>query len=1850
MLFMTQFVIAQEIEGPLTVCDGDCEEYTYYSDQLGTYIWSVLGGVMENNRGNKVTICWEEAQIGEISIINTSVSTSAPEITIQVEVSSKPDTDVVFPLIPLCQAKDSMQIEPNGEFPEPDCKLVCPGSLATYSVGSIDDVFSTWQVEGGSLIDKDSVNTAQVKWDDEGLGSLLVVSQNQAGCIDSNYYCIEIMDKPQVDISVINSSADLNGLCLGQEIQLSATSDIAVSYEWQTSDGQTALTSSPTFGFDQEGQYDIKLITTTECNCTDTTSLQVKVLAPVSPIIDCVGATCVGEEKTYYAADICGNYTWEISGEGTIIDGGTSGDDFVTVIWNDGPLGSVTLTTGNCVDNNICTAPIEVVIPILGTSLDINGLDSPCTNNSTTYSVPFFPGATYNWTVTGNGFISNGYGTNEISVSWNQEPWADPNSQIDVTVSHCILECGSSGSKAVIVKHPFHISANQTACLGSTKTIYAVTGFDQIPVDWTMETPDGTQSSVGNNVDNIRLALDQGPGIYKFKATENSGIYCNSEAATYIKVVTGPAAPDNIEGAVEICKGEAYPYTFPDGYSGYSYTWRVKDGTSNSRLYGEEVLVTWSSDGPYSLTLTAKDLETGCESDEVSLSVISAAGGTLMGNTLSCLDDKSVYSITDVLPGKVEWDISPTDAGSIGLLDDGNVEIHWHLSGTHTINAFYCGQNYALSVEVLAPPSFTIDAPASVCVGDKATVTFSGPAGATYKVFDEKERFLSGDNPALVPGGHLGVEITDANGCNHRESFYIEPYEQPEVHMSSRDWGALCTPGATATIETVVTNNGLSYQWFKNGVAIGSDSPKLEADEAAEYEVIVTDVRGCTNSDKIYLECREGGGICDCRSDGGTRFSATQGSYCNEFQFTNTSFDFIAGTLSYNFDDPDSGSDNTTTDENPTHIFSKAGHYNVRLSGSVPSTNVPGETCLASYTATVTVEAVADFDQTTACAGEVISFEELSNFLEGNSIAAYAWDFGDPTSGVDNTSDLEEPDHVFALPGIYLVSLTITTDSGCMSTITKAIDVKGLPTLDFKLPDSQCSEIGLTFQVTTPAIFDLVWDFGDPASGAANTSGNQSPIHEFSAPGNYTVTLSGKNIFGCDESVTKSIDIADQSLAGNISADKPMPMCEGETTILAAPTGGIGYLWSNGETTDQISVTEPGIYTVTVTSADVCDFTPDPFVVSTIQPIDPIIRAYVGDEFRGRRDKLDICLREYFTLSIGYFNNATISWSVGGSTSWRLEYSDLRSLTPGKYEITVDVTDNDTGCTITSAPFELTINELPAAPSISSDLSDMCEGPEFTFSVDTPDPNLRYFWSNGQEGTSIKATKPGSYNVTAVNQHGCTSSSNYLRIDALPDVSGFLTGCLEVCFPQELCLSNINNVASVQWLLDGTPIPAPEGTARTLEATGIGEYQAILTSFAGCTNTTDILSLTPETNQQTLTGTVFIDENGNGIQDAGEILLSDIPVRVVSGITIIQETTTDANGVYLLDPLQTSEAVIQLDTTAIGFAVSDLEFEYAFVLTECIEDLTQDFPLTKACLTTSSNLIEFTCAGESTMVMGQSYEALDKDTIYLVNKEGCDSLVYLEVMAYDVPLVNLMITNSCLDTPTGRMEISIVNGTGLTYDVDGTGSFSAELSHYDLSEGPHVVYVKDSNGCISEEAFDIGSMPALDVVFAPANITCEAQTSTLGLTIVDGGNDITYLWSDGSSATDLTVNEDGDYTVEVSDGCSTLSHTWNVDNLDNSVSSDVYVPSIFSTQKQDIDGGFKAFTNDELAISKFHMDVMDKWGMVIFSTDDPQESWNGKIKNKNAQTGVYTWMYEIEYESCNQTETSRALGSVTLLR
>ena len=214
--------------------------------------------------------------------------------------------------------------------------------------------------------------------------------------------------------------------------------------------------------------------------------------------------------------------------------------------------------------------------------------------------------------------------------------------------------------------------------------------------------------------------------------------------------------------------------------------------------------------------------------------------------------------------------------------------------------------------------------------------------------------------------------------------------------------------------------------------------------------------------------------------------------------------------------------------------------------------------------------------QDSSCNGNLLVHFFNHSSAVGTSLISWLWDFGDGT-----TSSLQNPDHIYTIPGVYQVVLTVQDGRGCYSdgSIQQTVKVYGPAAANFYAYNVCLGDSIHLINVSTPGYgsnnFSLVsWDFGD-----GSTSQLFSPNHLYNAPGNYTISLVVLGNNSCiTDTISKTITVYGKPKANftwDISCVKlPITFTNLSTTGFGISAfSSVYWNFGNGEVSNELNPT-----------------------------------------------------------------------------------------------------------------------------------------------------------------------------------------------------------------------------------------------------------------------------------------------------------------------------------------------------------------------------------------------------------------------------------------------------------------------------------------------------------------------------------------------------------------------------------------------------------------------------------------------------------------------------------------------------
>ncbi|MBK7871300.1 MAG: PKD domain-containing protein [Saprospiraceae bacterium] len=279
--------------------------------------------------------------------------------------------------------------------------------------------------------------------------------------------------------------------------------------------------------------------------------------------------------------------------------------------------------------------------------------------------------------------------------------------------------------------------------------------------------------------------------------------------------------------------------------------------------------------------------------------------------------------------------------------------------------------------------------------------------------------------------------------------------------------------------------NANSWQWlFPEGLTSFDKNPVATFTAPGTYKVQLV------ASNPIGFDTTETLILVKDRPDGAFSINSTEGSAM--ITTTNSSAD--ATNYLWRF-----GDGKTSTDANPTHIYTSDGNYTVTL---IAQNECGNDTTTQSVN--ISTAPTADFSaqMTSGCAPLTVQFQ---NNASANA-TAFEWQF---PGGVPSSSAAQNPSVNYLQPGVYKVILIVRNATGnAMITKNDFITVKGKPGAAFSFSQS---ENVVTFTNQSLNAQSYLWNFGDDS-----ISNLPNPVHTFSNPGTYAVQLIAMNECGND--------------------------------------------------------------------------------------------------------------------------------------------------------------------------------------------------------------------------------------------------------------------------------------------------------------------------------------------------------------------------------------------------------------------------------------------------------------------------------------------------------------------------------------------------------------------------------------------------------------------------------------------------------------------------------------------------------------------------------------------------------------
>ena len=653
----------------------------------------------------------------------------------------------------------------------------------------------------------------------------------------------------------------------------------------------------------------------------------------------------------------------------------------------------------------------------------------------------------------------------------------------------------------------------------------------------------------------------------------------------------------------------------------------------------------------------------------------------------------------------------------------------------------------------------------------------------------------------LEVGGACGQETTCINlqlSC-----------PAPGVGFSYASQGL--THAFTNTSESSVT----SYNWdFGDGGSATEPNPLHIYQQPGSYEVCL-EVSNICGTNQI---CQEINVVCAAPGAG---FGFQSDELLVDFSDLSTN-----NPTEWNWDFGDgTQSDNAS----PLHAYALPGTYQVCL--SVSSVCGSSEICQP-----VTVSCIAPEAAFTQQAdGYTLQFQDLST----NSPTEWTWTFGDGA-----TSDLQNPEHTFELPGTYIVCLQVSSVCGSMQTCDFVEVICLEPEASYSYSENGLSLAFEDNSANNPDQWE--WTFGD---GSASNA--QNPTHTYAQPGTFEVCLQVSSICG-ENTICQNIEVSCVAPQAGFDFTNEELVYSFSDNSANGPTS---WTWSFGDGNNSFeqnpghTYAMPGTYTVCLTVSSIC---------GTTQVCEPITVTCTAPQasFNFAADELSLDFNDTSTE-----NPEGWIWSFGDGGTSALQNPSYTYGSPGTYQVCLEASGL---CGSTEICQTITVSCSAPATAFTYEANQLA----LQFTDNSSNSPTEWVWDFGDGNTATDQNpfhqfdEPGVYEVClqASSVCGTTTTCQSITVICFAPQAEFSSGGEELTIDFTDSSSNGPN----EWIWNfGDGESSTEQNPQHTYAMP-GNYVVCLEVFNDCGNTQrcELITVTcsaPEADFATEAGNLVIN-------------------------------------------------------------------------------------------------------------------------------------------------------------------------------------------------------------------------------------------------------------------------------------------------------------------------------------------------------------------------------------------------------
>ncbi len=1020
-----------------------------------------------------------------------------------------------------------------------------------------------------------------------------------AGCADTATVQVTVLPSPTAQFTL-----DLDAACVSLTTTATNTSTNAVSYAWDFGDGTTSTVENPPpHTYSATGTYQISLTAYNNQGCYATASQLVNVYDIPDPAIG-VQNVCEGSEAQFADLTVTpqGNpvqhWFWDFG------DGTSSNDQGPSHLYS----AAGTYTVGLVVTTPYCSGSGSTQVTVEPRPVASIGLDpsAGCSPLDIQFSHTGSGATNFVWHF-GDGGVSNAEDPAHTYLNPGQTD----------TVYTVTLQASTS----------FGCSDTDSATITVAPTVLSMFSHDAIPgcapllVHFTDHSTGGsthfwdfgdgttsTDASPTHTYVNLTGALQ----IMTVSHTISNWAGCSHTSTQQIVVYPAPnfnftAQPDS--GCSPL------PVTFPSVLGAITYQWNFGDGSTGSGPTPQHTYVnTTDSVVHYPVSLVATNAF-GCSDSTFAEITVFPLPTAQFNTSLSAGCHPLDAQLNNTSQGAVSYQWAYGD----GHVSDTTATSHahqWHnfqgpgatsypVTLTAT-SAHGCTSTAATTVEVYpqVTAAFVADSAGCSPMNPHFVNISTGTSSYFWTYGNGGGSIVANPSMTYVHNGladtlfHPMLIASSTFGCRDTAYATVRVHPSPIAQFTASQSTACAPANITFTNLSIGASNmhwqfgDGSYQQTGPGPVQHDYTNTGSAPMQFPVRLLATSPFGCTDTTTVPI----------------TIYPVVQaqfqlpGEACSPatVQLTDESIGAVQAVW-------DMGDGITLVGASVSHTYTNTGTAPVVRTVTLTATSAFGCTSTAQHQITIHPLPSAAFMATPFTQTYPAATVNINNTTPSGQWG-YSWNFGD---GITSQAQFPQA-HTYSTWGNFTITLVVSTGN-CSDTATQQISIlPPLPTADFIGSGEGCAPYTVSFTNRSLLAQGYQWQFGDGASSIA-----ENPVHEYHAPGTYTVTLTVFGMNGGTASMTKVDSVVVHPSAMAFFTLQPAQVVVPTQPLLTYNLSGNAgsYVWDFGdgtfsnETSPVHYYQTPGTYDVSLVANNQWNC-PDTF------RIDAAVTAIAGGEIR----------------------------------------------------------------------------------------------------------------------------------------------------------------------------------------------------------------------------------------------------------------------------------------------------------------------------------------------------------------------------------------------------------------------------------------------------------------------------------------------------------------------------------------------------------------------------------------------------------------------------------------------------------